>query len=105
MTRWLARHIWYWMLWSIRRPMARKLQKAALRLIPESRRESARLQAIKQEKFARKIGLPLLTFVINLFFISVALTLLLLFILNATAEGWLVIPTREALGLDQEPSR
>ncbi|MFM9873728.1 MAG: hypothetical protein ACKVQS_09725 [Fimbriimonadaceae bacterium] len=105
MIRWLARKIWGWMLWSIRRPAARKLQRAALNLVPESRREAAHQSAIKQEKFARKIGLPLLTFVINLFFISVALTLILLFVLNANAEGWLVIPTREALNLDQPPNR
>jgi hypothetical protein len=105
MTRWIARKIWGWMLWSIRRPAARKLQRAALNLIPESHRESAHKSAIKQEKFARKIGLPLLTFVINLFFVSVALTFMLLFILNAVADGWLVIPTREALNLDQPQSR
>lgn len=74
-------------------------------LVPESRREAARLSTIKQEKFARKIGLPLITFVLNFFFVSVALTFLLLFILNAVAEGWLVIPTQEALGIDQKPSR
>lgn len=83
----------------------RKIQRAAINLAPESKRESARVNMIKQEKFARRIGLPLLTFVINLFFISIALTLILLAILNAVAEGWLVIPTQEALNLEQMRSQ
>lgn len=102
MTRWLARRIWFFMLWLIRRPGSRILQRAAINLSPPHKREKVRASINRQEKFARKIGLPLLTFVINLFFVSVGLTFVLLFVLNAQAEGWLIIPTQEALNLPQE---
>lgn len=103
MARWLARRLWYGMLWLIRRPLSRKLQRAAVNLAPPHRREKVRTSMIQQERFARRIGLPLLTFVIRLFFVSVFLTFTLLFILTAQAEGWLIIPTREALNLPPEP--
>jgi hypothetical protein len=105
MTRWLARQLWWIMLWLIRRPSSRRLQKAVLNLVPTTKRESARASMIKQERFARRIGLPLLTFVIRLFFLSVTMTVAILVILNGVAEGWLIIPTQDWIESSQAPSR
>ena len=56
---WLARRIWWGMLWMMRRPTVRRMQRASLRLVPEQRRERRREGFLRSQMFARRIGLPL----------------------------------------------
>ncbi|QYK54086.1 MAG: hypothetical protein KF824_04120 [Fimbriimonadaceae bacterium] len=103
MTHFIARRIWWGMLWYMRRPFIRRLQRAAINLAKPEKREQARQTMIKQEKFARRIGLPLITFVVRFFFLSAALTYLTMFILNGVADGWLVIPTQDVVERQSSP--
>lgn len=103
MTHFIARRIWWGMLWYMRRPFIRRLQRAAINLAKPEKREKARQAMIKQEKFARRIGLPLITFVVRFFFLSVVLTYLTMFILNGVADGWLVIPTQDVVERQNSP--
>lgn len=97
MIEWVARRIWWCMLWYMRRPFMRRMQRAAINLYRPEKREKARLTMIKQEKFARRIGLPVLRFVLKFFVLSVVISTFALFIINGVADGWLVIPTQDSI--------
>lgn len=104
MGRWIARRLWFAILWAVRRPSSRRFQRQLVALVPERFRATFVRRMMAQERFARRIGLKVLTFVVNLFLLSVSAGLLLSFFLNATAEGWFVIPTREALERSPAPN-
>lgn len=105
MIDWLARQIWWGMLWLIRRPLSRRLQRASLKLAPESKREKFRQSMIAQERFARRIGLPVLRFVLRVFFLSAFLTLAISYVLDEIEAGRLIIPTQQALDTQREQAR
>ncbi len=105
MIEWLARRIWGGMLWFIRRPAIRRLQRASLMLVPESRRERAHQSMIAQERLARRIGLPTLRFVLRLLFFSIFMTLFLSWFLDAVDSGRVVIPTREVIEAERRQVR
>jgi len=73
-ANWLARHTWYWMLYGMRRPWIKRLQHRWLRSYPGEPYKRFPPGFVKQNRFARKVGLHLLTFTINLFLVSVVLT-------------------------------
>ena len=79
------------MLWIIRRPVMRRLQRASVRLFPASKRERVQQAAIKQERFARKYGLTVLTFSLNVLALSLLLTLTYALVTEAIDRGWLVL--------------
>lgn len=66
------------------------MQRTMLGLVPERYREAARQSGIRQEKFARKHGLMLLTLSLNLLFLSILATLTYMFMLEAFERGWIV---------------
>ncbi len=73
----LARRLWWGMLWLMRRRWMRRLQRAAIDLSPEGpKRERARQSLLDQERLARRWGLPLLTFSLRMLMLSILLTLL-----------------------------
>jgi len=78
------------MLWLIRRPSARRMQRAALNLVPSRYREAARLSGVKQERFARKYGLAVVSLSLNLIMLSVVASLAYAFMLEAFERGWIV---------------
>ena len=73
LARWIARKLWWASLWLMRRPWMRRAQMASLRWMSPARALRARQSLARQNAFARRIGLKLLTFVITLFFISLAI--------------------------------
>lgn len=73
-ANWLARHTWYWMLYFMRRPWMKRLQHRWLRPVEGERYMRFPDKFIRQNRFARRFGLPLLTLTINLFLASVAIT-------------------------------
>jgi hypothetical protein len=76
-ARFLARRLWWSMLWLMRRRWMRRLQQAAISLSPEGpKRDRARESLLEQERLARRWGLPLLTFSIRMLMLSILLTLL-----------------------------
>ena len=70
----LARIVWWWSLWFMRRPWMKRLQRGAMGLVPPPRRPRARDSFIRQNRFARRYGLITLTVSLNLLFASVLLT-------------------------------
>lgn len=72
-ARWIARRIWWASLWLMRRAWMRRAQRMPLRWMSSERAERARLNLVRQNVFARRIGLRLITFVVALFLISLAI--------------------------------
>ncbi|MBS1715932.1 MAG: hypothetical protein JST30_16515 [Armatimonadetes bacterium] len=90
----IARNVWAAMLWFMRRPWVRRLQRNWVKLFPEGpRRDQAWAGFRRQERFARKYGLRILTWVVTLCLTSLAL----LFAYNVVT--WMIeariIPTRD----------
>lgn len=90
----IARNVWSAMLWFMRRPWMRRLQRGSVKLLPEGpRRDRAWARIRRQERFARKYGLRILTWVVTACLVSIAL----LFAYNVVT--WLIdariIPTRD----------
>lgn len=93
-ARVIARQLWAAMLWFMRRPWMKKLQRGSVKLFPEGdRRDRAWASFRRQERFARKYGLKILTVVVTLCLTSVVLLFAYSLIMRALEEGWL--PSRE----------
>jgi len=54
------------MLWLMRRPWMKRWQRASLRVMGKSREPSVRRSFNRQNAFARRVGLPVLTLCLNL---------------------------------------
>jgi hypothetical protein len=93
LAEFLARRLWWAMLWLMRRPAMRRLQRNSVKLLPESKREKAWQNIRRQEAWARDNGLPLLKVVITFLLISIGLTLTWLFVLELITRG--LIPVLE----------
>ncbi|MFQ3677976.1 MAG: hypothetical protein SNJ74_08535 [Fimbriimonadaceae bacterium] len=61
MARPLARLIWGGMLWFMRRPPVKRFRRGFVRFLPESRRAGAWESVRRQDRFARRYGLTVLT--------------------------------------------
>lgn len=90
-AHWIARRVWWAMLWFIRRPKIRRLQRMGLNLVPESRRERARQNTRRQEQWARRYGLTILTWSFTFLLYVVVATLAYLTVLRIISEGWIDI--------------
>ena len=62
------------MLWLMRRPWMKNLQRASLKLAPASRRESVQRSMNRQNQWARRRGLALLSFSIAMLLASMVVT-------------------------------
>ena len=93
-AKFLARRLWYGMLWLIRRPWVRRWQRASYRMLPPRIRDRAWQVHLKQERFARKWGLPTLTVAIAVLMFSIALTMVYWFVVWLWAGGWLSLPQK-----------
>ena len=92
LARWIAWHLWAAMLWLMRRPWMKRLQRGWAQALPARMREGARASVSRQNRFARRYGLPMLTFSVNLLLASVALTLAFLVALRLAESGALSLP-------------
>lgn len=90
---WLARRLWYGMLWLMRRRWMRRLQNASINLWPKRIRPRMRESYLRQNQFARRYGLKVLRFSIFLLLASLALTLTLIIVLRLYDEGFLYPPS------------
>jgi cytochrome c biogenesis protein CcdA len=73
-SRILACWLWKAMLWLMRRPWMKALQRKSVQVLPSSLRPRAEASMKKQNAFARKYGLTWLTCVIAFFLTTVGLT-------------------------------
>lgn len=73
-ARWLARPVWAAMLWFMRRPLIKAGRRASLRVLPLRMREAARRSISRQDRFALRNGLAILTGAFAFLLISVVVT-------------------------------
>lgn len=97
LARLLARNLWAAMLWFMRRPWMKRLQRGSIQWFPEGpRRDHAWESFRKQERFARKYGLRILTAVIMVCLYSIALAVAYSFLTYAIDQGWIPLKDRNA---------
>jgi hypothetical protein len=86
---WLARRLWWACLQFMRRPWMWRLRRGWVRWLPEPRREKAWADFRRQERLARRIGLPFLRGLMVLSLYGVALSISLSLASWALDQGWL----------------
>ncbi len=91
-AKWMARRLWIAMLWLMRRPWMKTFQRRTIEICPPRFQESAKSSQMKQNRFARRIGLPMLTVMMNLVLASLVLTLCFEVALNLYESGYLTMP-------------
>lgn len=74
-ARYLARFCWWWMLVLMRRPWMKRLQRGWISRYPPTKRDKAWNSFKRQNRFARRYGLKLLTISLNILFISFFVTM------------------------------
>lgn len=90
----LARMLWAGMLWFMRRRWMRRIQRNSVKLFPDGpNRDRAWKNFRSRERFARRYGLRILTFVINCCLYSIAILMIYSFLTYAIEQRW--IPTKE----------
>jgi hypothetical protein len=77
------------MLWMMRRPWMKRLQRAAEGLVPERKRERVKVSMNRQNRWARRVGLRLLTFSFNVLLGSMIVTGAYFLILGIYEAGYL----------------
>jgi len=95
-ANWLARHCWYWMLYFMRRPWMKRLQRRWLRPVEGKPYKRFPESFVRQNRFARRFGLTLLTLTINLFLASVIITGFYYFAMFMWDGGYFTPPQRIA---------
>jgi hypothetical protein len=70
-SRFLARYIWSWMLWLVRRPWMKRIQSTSTLLLPKPMRARGLYAMKRQNAFARRHGLNWLTGVVAFFLVTV----------------------------------
>ncbi len=90
----LARHCWFWMLYFMRRPWMKRLQHRWLREVPNDRYKQFPESFKSQNRFARRWGLPLLKFSLNMFLASVFITAAYFAAISMYENGYFNPPAR-----------
>jgi hypothetical protein len=91
---WMARTLWRIMLWSMRRPLTKQIQRKSVLLFPPTMRERAWRSMVKQNKFARRIGLPMLTSMMSLVVGSILISGSFMLAMRLYEMGYLSVPRR-----------
>ena len=88
----MARITWWYCLWFMRRPWIKAMQRWALRIGSPARRERAYKAFVRQNDFARKNGLTILTIIYNLFFAYVLIALMYWLAVTLIYGGYIKLP-------------
>ncbi|MBL8047851.1 MAG: hypothetical protein JNJ45_04135 [Chthonomonas sp.] len=59
--KWLVNRVWWGMLWFMRRPLMKRLQRASYSWGSPDRQRKMKAAFIRQNQFARRWGRPMLT--------------------------------------------
>jgi len=89
-----ARWIWGAMLWFMRRPPVKHLRFHFVDWLPEHKRARAWEHFCQQERWARKNGLTLITFVVGLAELIILLQIMGASVYWMEARGMFVVPER-----------
>lgn len=91
-ANWLARLIWRAVLWLMRRSWMKGIQRKSILIVPKTFREQAWKSQVKQNQFARRTGLPMLKFMMNLVLGSIIVTMTFLGAMRLYESGYLTMP-------------
>ncbi len=91
-ANWLARLIWRAVLWLMRRNWMKGIQRKSILIVPKSFREQAWKSQVRQNRFARRTGLPMLKFMMNLVLGSIIITVTFLAAMRLYESGFLTMP-------------
>lgn len=92
MIEFVARRLWYFLLWFMRRPVMRRAQRRMLSFLPEGRRDKALKNIHRQNDFARRIGLNLMRTMVSILFLSFGLSATVMIVSEMAARGALTVP-------------
>lgn len=95
LTRFLARQIWIALVWYMRRPPIKRMRRNVTGLMPGKFGERARQSLSRQDRFARRYGITMLTWSLNLLFASLFITGTYVLVTTASENGWLTVPGSE----------
>jgi hypothetical protein len=92
------------MLWLMRRPWMKRAQLAPLSYLPPTLREKASVSHIKQNRFARRVGLPMLNVVYVMFLATLLLSCCVRVAVELHERGMLSAPQqlRDKVGYPEE---
>lgn len=93
-ANWLARRLWWGMLWFIRRPLIKAWQRKAFLIVAPVARPRFRESLLAQNRFARRYGLGILTFMLTLALGSAAITATYFLALDLINSGFFVQPEK-----------
>lgn len=91
-AHWLARRLWWGMLWLMRRRWMKRLQRASTRIRGPKHEARAWESLKRQNAFALKHGLRILTVSITFLLASMIITGSYLLLLKLTEAGALQVP-------------
>jgi len=94
LARYLARVLWWSMLWLMRRPWMKALQRKSTTIFGGRFQEKARHSLVSQNRFARKHGLVMLTVALNLMLASFAVTGTYFAVIALYENGTLTLPEK-----------
>lgn len=92
--RWLARRLWFQMLWLMRRPPIKRFRREFTRLLPQRMRAGAWESVKRQDRMARRYGLAVLTGMMTLLLASIFVTAAFVGTLKLYEQGALTVPDR-----------
>jgi hypothetical protein len=95
-AHWLARHVWWFLLWFLRRPAIKLFRATAHQRLPKSMQAKAHRNVVEHDKFARKYGVQVLTIMFLILITSILLSLTGWVVLRMIDNG--VIPTGNPKG-------
>ena len=87
MIEFLARQLWASLLWTMRRPGMKAFQYTVANWLPPDKRDRAIANVHKQNRFARRIGLPLMRITVTLIVASVVGSIMLQLLLDLRERG------------------
>ncbi len=90
----LARLIWFGILWLMRRKWIKAIQKKSVRILPKGMRARAWACLVRRNRYFIRIGLPMLKFLMNLVVGSLIITSTFLTAMRLFESGYLTIPWR-----------
>jgi hypothetical protein len=101
-ARWLARITWFWIIQWMRKPWMRRAHLAPLRWMKtEDRKEKFLDSYRKQNRLARRIGIPMLKTVYFIFLACMALQITYSVAMTMNEKGWLSPPQLDSHRINQ----
>lgn len=86
-ARWMGDRLWYLLLWIMRRPLIKRLERGSFRLMPGKWRSRAWENHKRQNAFARRWGRKLMRFCSYVLLISTSIQLIVLIMMALAEQG------------------